>query len=729
MNADQKLNVVGVILSTTASLAGGLLLIILPGHTWAEIPAGADVPTGRDYVAQEARFLTRVVVEPYLARRAEGESKRVDDEPGEQFLRLWVDMATKGFDDVDLAPLVNKGKQAVEAGCNDAMFSYCYGRLMHKQVAWEESAKHLKFALDNLESSGYDASFSSWAANYLVYALRYLRRHDETPPLVDREIEYLRKTVAEGPYLPDEQQLLYRHNSGVLANYPIEQVKGVVEQIDKQLYPWFWHMAIAQVEVREAWQARGGGWASEVTEEGWKGFAKHMEAARDHLNEAWNLNPGWPESATEMITVAMAGHAHDQESPREWFDRAVAAQLDYKPAYTAYMWSLMPRWGGSHEALYALGRECLATKRFDTHVPYFFLEAFESIVNDIGSTLDYYKAPGVYEDLQSMADGYLAEPSMEWHHHWYRSLKVAVAARCGRWDDARKFLVALEREPHENAFARLGLQPDAAIGEIYARSGELAKQNEEAERLAADGKYEQAKLKYEALASKTGDQQRVTTFFRGRLRGVEFDRDFAEGQWIALPLDERLTGWRNLGGKWTVDDHGRLIGEAQTNGLLLMYEKKLGTRFELRGEALVVAHTNSQCNMGVYFGQVTGRLHNSFRIFVDDDYAAVLSHDEPLERKSLPVENMSSFRVARWDNAITAHVNNELVASDVEIEPYGEPSNEVIALGGRYWYQGPIIRFENLEIRRLEIPPTDAADEEGEAADAQAPAQDDDPGL
>jgi hypothetical protein len=591
------------------------------------------------------------------------------------------------------------------------MFAYCYGRLLRYHGANEDSAKHLRYAFENIEVGGYDVSFCSWSADHLALVLRDLRQPQETKALADRAIEYLIKTVAEGPYQADEQRILYQHISWVLEERPVETVAKIVENIQPN-YQWLFHMASGQLEKRRAWAARGGGWARDVKEEGWKGFAEHMEGAAYHFHEAWTTNPHWPESATKMIAVAMAGHAPVGETPRLWFDRAVEVQLDYHPAYTALMWALRPRWGGSHEQIYALGRECLGTGRFDTHVPYLFLEACESIINDVGASFDFYQAPGVYDDLQAMADGYLDEPEMEALHDWYRSLKVSVAVRCGKWEDAHQFLLALENEPHENAFIRLGLKPDV-IGEVYARSGELAEKNTEAERLAEEGKFDQAKSLYEELLAKTGDEQRVTTYFRGRMRDVEFDQSYSDENWTKLPLDEHLTGWESMAGDWSINNNGRLVGKPQRDGLRLVFEKKLGTRFELRGKMIFVSRAYRGDNAAVYFGQEGGALSNSFRIVCDDNYAAVLKRNDPIARKEIPIEETNPFRIQRWDNHITAYLNDQLIANNVEIEPEGPPESEVIALGGRYWYTGPVLRFDDLEVRTLkEQPAVDGAEQE-----------------
>ncbi len=681
------------------------LAVAMPRPSWAEIPAGPDVPTNRSYLEKQTQFLTRVILEPYQAKRAASDAATTDNDPAELFLKQWIEGFARGYEQPDVEPMLPLAKQAIEAGCNDAMFAYCFGRVLQYQGKAEESAKYLNVALDNLKSEGYDVSFCAAAARHLGAMLTELKRRDEATELVDRELEYLARTVADGPYLPDEQRQLYNQLSPALEKYSIEKLQPVVERINTHLYPWLRQMASARLETRLAWKARGGGWAGEVTEEGWKGFEKHMVAARDRLNEAWNLNPEWPESAASMIAVAMAGHAAPEETPRFWFDRAVTAEFDHIPAYNALLWSLMPRWGGSHEQLYALGRECLDTRRFDTHVPFVYMQAFELIVKDIGSTFDYYKTPGVYEDLQTLADGYLAAPSMTGHHEWYRAFKVAAAVRCERWEEARQFLESVKGEPDETAFTRFGLKSADVLGEIYARSGELAGGTAEAEQLAAAGKIVEAKAKYEDLALKAGDRKRVTTYFRGRLRGLEFDDLFIKGEWTALTLDEQLTGWRNLGGKWTVDGEGRLLAEPQENGLRLVYDKKLGPRFELRGKVAFVKRPYGKANIGVYFGQPNGLMSNSLRLFIDGDYAALLRREETVAQNPVNVEDANTFRIVRWDNTISAYVNDKRVADAVEIQSDGPLETEVVALGGNYWYDGPVLRYEGLEVRKLEKPP------------------------
>jgi hypothetical protein len=719
-------------------MAGQLILaslfVSLPRVSRGEIEAGPDVPTGAAFGEQRVQHAVRTVIEPYRANLAK-RGVSADNDEGLKTLLMWIDGFARQGGVVATEPFLNQAKKARESGCTDAMHTYAFARALQYWQDYDEAVKTMTDAIDRLEAEGYDITYCATGAGHIRRMLEQSKRGPRDG-LLDREVEYLSRTVSGGPYMPDEQRVLHGVVATALAELPLEKSRLVIEKVDQHLYPWLWHVLSAQHEIRLAWKARGSGWAGQVTEEGWKGFETHMVAAREHLLEAWNMNPEWPEAATSMIKVVMAKHGPPGDTERMWFDRAVASEFDHIEAYEALLWSIMPRWGGSHQQLYNFGRECLETNRFDTQVPSMFVNAFDAIVGDIGSSFDYYKTPGVFEDLQRVANGYLAEPKMEPAYSWYRSFKVAAAVRCERWDEARQFLDAIEGTPDENAFARFQLKSSEVLGEVYARSAEFAEETAAAEELAAAGKFDEAKAKFEGLASKSEGRQQVTTYFRGKLKAVEFRDQFEEGDWISLPLDEQLTGWRVKAGKWSVDDKGGLLAEPKQDGLRLVYDQRLGKRYELRGKVSLLKRPYSKANVGVYFGQASGTMPHSMLMFFDEDFAGILIRNEMITRNPVKIDESNGFRIERWDNSINAYVNDKRVADAVEIQPEGPEEDEVLALGGHYWYEGPVLRFEGLEVRKLIQPPegmavneeavegdeesAEADDAESEEADGQA---------
>jgi hypothetical protein len=109
--------------------------------------------------------------------------------------------------------------------------------------------------------------------------------------------------------------------------------------------------------IDDAWRARGSGWASSVTEEGWKGFRAGLEKARRELTAAHEQLPAAPAPAAYMITVAMGDGRRDTQ---DWFARALAADPGCEEAWQRMRNATLPRWGGSTAKLLALARRATA---------------------------------------------------------------------------------------------------------------------------------------------------------------------------------------------------------------------------------------------------------------------------------------------------------------------------------------------------------------------------------
>lgn len=105
-------------------------------------------------------------------------------------------------------------------------------------------------------------------------------------------------------------------------------------------------LAVAAFPVKHAWMARGGGYASTVSPEGWKLFRERMEEGRkalEALDAGTRQDAGWYEL---MLDVGLS-----QGWPREKFDavffEGVSKYPYYTPLYFARMSFYSPRWYGS----------------------------------------------------------------------------------------------------------------------------------------------------------------------------------------------------------------------------------------------------------------------------------------------------------------------------------------------------------------------------------------------
>ena len=147
---------------------------------------------------------------------------------------------------------------------------------------------------------------------------------------------------------------------------------------DPEIDPWLLHLMAGEHFYDAAWDARGSGFANEVTPTGWDQFQTQIERAALHFRHAWLLHPEHPRTAWKMINVANA-NGDENRTPADWMNHAVAAQLDYVAAYNAYRNALLSRWGGSPEELIEFAQECVSTGRYDTLIPFQLLEVIKDL--------------------------------------------------------------------------------------------------------------------------------------------------------------------------------------------------------------------------------------------------------------------------------------------------------------------------------------------------------------
>jgi len=105
-------------------------------------------------------------------------------------------------------------------------------------------------------------------------------------------------------------------------------------------------IALAKSHIDYAWQARGGGYAFTVTDDGWQLFHTRIDEARRLLEKAAKLDLKDGEAYRQLLIVAMAESLPD-EQVRAWFDAGRKIDPGYAALYTQMATSKMPRWGGA----------------------------------------------------------------------------------------------------------------------------------------------------------------------------------------------------------------------------------------------------------------------------------------------------------------------------------------------------------------------------------------------
>jgi hypothetical protein len=105
-------------------------------------------------------------------------------------------------------------------------------------------------------------------------------------------------------------------------------------------------VALANVQVDYAWDARGGDHADKVKDEGWHLFGERLNEAAKTLLEITNMNDKCPTYWTLMISVGL-GKQLPKEQLEDIFNQAIASEPDFVGYYVSRANFLLPRWYGS----------------------------------------------------------------------------------------------------------------------------------------------------------------------------------------------------------------------------------------------------------------------------------------------------------------------------------------------------------------------------------------------
>jgi hypothetical protein len=183
-----------------------------------------------------------------------------------------------------------------------------------------------------------------------------------------------------------------------------------------------------------AWDARGGGLANDVTEDGWKLFSKRLAIAEQTLTKAWEMNQSDPRAATIMITVAMGASA-ERPQMEKWFHRAMQADPDNHAACEAKLLYLDPRWKGSLQELDAFSRECRDTHNYIGRIALMYVHAQRTIAWVTESPANYLGDPRVFDDVRRVFEEYQATRTPEPDD---LAMYAGLTACVGHWADANR---------------------------------------------------------------------------------------------------------------------------------------------------------------------------------------------------------------------------------------------------------------------------------------------------
>lgn len=710
------------------------------------LPADQSTALAEQDAARQNAWFERNVIQAY--RKVGHRSPKWDD-AAETFLResapSFLQLAPEGTQD-----LRARAKVALDAGCDDPAVLFFAARAIAAQDTRSRVASEL---FERAVAGMRDTAYPRAIARLVAAGLRsdYERRDEGTgkrASLDPVELRWFKESLTDGSYEPDDDVVVAtQFISGRGSWFFSRNQAAVTSAVEAAPWvdPWVRLLLKGDRQISEAWNSRGTKYASKVKGEEWKGMQESLAQAREALTASWKLRPDRPEAATAMITVAMA-EAQPGETPRLWFDRAVAARFDYMPAYDYLQNALRWRWSGDPGALLAFARECAATRRFDTDVPFFAYRTVQRIEWDKFQEARYaddlddpeeariaaeravlppspFKDDDVYEMVSTVFTRYRRQAaSTRWQR--YASYQVVAAYKAERYDEARKFLDDLSGtlEP-EGREAIGGTLPEARI---YALASPLGADVKRAEESYKAGKAEEAVgLLRKARASAPAQ---ASAYFEQRLAAAGLEAELAPGAPISPFAKGTLSGWTPVNGSWKVDRDGSVVATSDARGHLISGDARVGSDVEIAADIEIESTSNGQFQAGIALGRtisIDSRDWTCFRVKNTAHEGKVVYFSQnlfgPPHIIPYPVGLKSHVVIQSFGGHLWAYVDGKAVVTDYVPEwKMAVGTDTKVGFGAYVNDNTSVVRYRNVRVQRLTKPPTPPTGPVPAAASAQA---------
>ncbi|MBC7783316.1 MAG: hypothetical protein H7144_05705 [Burkholderiales bacterium] len=444
-----------------------------------------------------------------------------------------------------------------DSNCDDPLVLYCHSLILKDSGQTDQFKQLLSRALQKLLTSNYPPNRKWWATNRFVTEVLpkdAVPDAEITLALIDQFVETM-NVPEESPI--DRRVKLRQMSEGFEAMKQADRqtILSKMKAVGKT-DPWVMAVLEGRHEIKAAWEARGHGWASTVSPEGWTEFRDRLGKARDLLVLAYNREPSYPEPASNMIPVCMGAGGELSEDIEDWFNRAIIAQVDYQEAWQGYVSALMPRWGGSHRQMYELGCRAMMTGRYDTNVPEFLLESLMWIIRDREGDYSFFTAPGLWDNIDRVFTGYLKRPGSD--PIWIKSRRAAYAFRCQKFEEVARIADELKEALRPHTFAYLGLDTEDAVNISRAIAGDATQNMAMGYTSEINGDYLDARNAYRAAKSRLAADSPVRAIIERHDRVCALQQSLLEGHVAQIPLAsaDDLVAWRPDDVGWSCDKEG-----------------------------------------------------------------------------------------------------------------------------------------------------------------------------
>jgi hypothetical protein len=162
--------------------------------------------------------------------------------------------------------------------------------------------------------------------------------------------------------------------------------------------------------IQWAWEARGNGTASTVSEEQFAVFFKRLKVAEDNLDEAVSRDPADATAWAELITTALGRQLGLDEAERR-FEEVVARHPWHRAAHARMLQQKCAKWGGSNELALDFARDVVDRMPAGCSLGSLVAVAhFEAALHGDGTVEEHLARPEVLAEVHAAADKSVRHP-------------------------------------------------------------------------------------------------------------------------------------------------------------------------------------------------------------------------------------------------------------------------------------------------------------------------------
>ncbi len=393
--------------------------------------------------------------------------------------------------------------------------------------------------------------------------------------------------------------------------------------------------------VQWAWQARGNGWAKDVTVEGWRLFGERISIAQQELEQALEINPrGW-EAHSVLITVGMTAGA-GEDYIRRHFEDAIALRPRCHDPYSRRFQTVQSRWGGSRQDLLAFARLCFETEFWEENIPEIGRLAIvdlitvprnQAVMRTAIEAADLWETILVYIETLEAHD----DPSIQ---KYGKSLRAEYGAYGGHFEDAFDAVQYVEKEGPDNRVFTDGYNLDFVRDLIYAKAGEGQKQIiAKVSALMDVGDLDGAEA---TIAEVTDDREEIVKDMQRIGAAIKLGRKLKETRSITLSPEDITQTFLGIDESWSVEDGDLICQLDPGNASLILFP------FGLEQARISGTIKLEQAPEKLWIHTHTRALRDSLHFFYElNEYHVSKYRGNTYQERARPVNNQIDFAIAR----------------------------------------------------------------------------------